>query len=993
LSYQWTKNNVDIGGATSSTFTKSPAGMTDTASYACIVSNIAGSTSTDEVIVTVQGVVPIIDEQPQNVTIYDGGNFSLSVTAHGTSPLSYQWKKNNIDIGGATNSTYSKVGALISDSAHYVCEVSNIIGTTRTNIAVVTVQAIVPTIQVQPKDVTIDDNEIFTLTIAATGTLPLLYQWKKNDIDILGANSAIYSKVSVMSDLGSYTCVVTNAGGSITSDAAAVVVVGVAAEVVSIEPDSVAIVDGENFTLTVAAIGTPVLTYQWKKGLSNIPGATLSVYNKVGALMTDSGSYTCVVTNDYGTDTSAAVIVAVAGIAPVIDDQPQGVSIVDGEDFTLSITAHGTIPLAYQWKKGGVVIEGATNSTYSKVCALITDSGSYTCVVTNVVDSITSSAAIVTVAGIAPVIMSMTGPQGNEVWQDIGTAFTIILVAAGTEPLSYQWRVDFTGTENDDGLGIRDIVGAIDTVYSVTNAQKTVSGFYSCKVTNVFGVATSYSMLVNIGQVPMVISNPENVTVDERQSFQLVSQARGAFLKFQWTINSLPVGSFESVTLDGHAIFTKQAEVSDFGVYSCRFVSCLENGDIPVDAKYAYSKAVIVLVTEIGFAPEITIQPVGVQIPKPGVVITGGQTGIAEVGTVQQTIAMSSLGDYQTIFSNSNYAQFSSNFGATWVARRIGPYWNQSVSVSGSGQYQTSFATEGRGLYVSANYGVSWALKTTTEVTNPYIRSSSMDNSGQYQLVLNEIYGTAGAWLSRDYGNTWTKVVAQGGWGATAISANGQYMAVALAAVGFWRSTDYGITWTKLVNSPSYNAYQFRSLALSYDGRIWYWVGQNSNVFASSDYGASFYVHSASPAGITWLRLRCSIDGKVIVGAAAGRPIYFSRDYGATYNILPGSEGKEWSDIAISADGSRITGVMTNANIYVFTIYESPISFTVSLTVIGTPPLSYQWEKEGIIVPDATQYFYYKNSAQPSDLGNYTCVVTNNYGEIESDIARVEMVP
>jgi hypothetical protein len=296
-------------------------------------------------------------------------------------------------------------------------------------------------------------------------------------------------------------------------------------------------------------------------------------------------------------------------------------------------------------------------------------------------------------------------------------------------------------------------------------------------------------------------------------------------------------------------------------------------------------------------------------------------------------------------------------------------------------------------MYVSTNYGVSWALKTTTEVTYPYIRSSSMDNSGQYQLVLNEIYGTPGAWLSRDYGNTWTKVVAQGGWGATAISANGQYMAVALAAVGFWRSSDYGITWTKLVNSPSYNAYQFRSLALSYDGRIWYWVGQNSNVFASSDYGASFYVHSASPAGITWLRLRCSIDGRVIVGAAAGRPIYFSRDYGATYNILPGSENKEWSDIAISADGSRITGVMTNANIYVFTIYESPISFTVSLTAIGTPPLSYQWEKEGIIVPDATQYFYYKDSAQPSDLGNYTCVVTNNYGEIESDIAKVEMVP
>jgi hypothetical protein len=997
LTYQWTKNGVNVDGATSATYTKNPAAMTDTGSYVCIVSNIAGSTSTNGVVVTVQGVAPVIDVQPQSVTISDGGNFTLSVTAHGTTPLTYQWKKDNVNIPGATTSTYAKVGALMSDTASYVCEVSNVIATTRTNVAVITVQAIAPTIQGQPQSATVDDGQVFTLTVVATGTLPLLYQWKKDTIDILGANSTTYTKSSVMDDSGSYTCLITNVGGSVTSSAAVVVVEGVEVDVVDIEPDSLSIIDGEEITLTVTATGTLPITYQWKKGGSNIVGATSSVYNKVGALIADSGSYTCVATNDFGTSTSEAVVVTVQGIVPVIDVQPQNVSIIDGGNFTLSVTAHGTIPLSYQWKKGGVSIVGATSATYSKAGAVVADSGSYTCVVTNVVDSTTSSAATVAVAGIAPAIVSMTGPQGNEVWQDVGTNFTITLVATGSITLTYQWRVDFTGTENDDGLGVHDITGAIDTVYSITNAQKTVSGFYSCKVTNAFSEAISYTMLVNIGETAMVISNPQSTTVDERQALQLTSRARGANLKFQWLRNGAPIGTIASVDINGYATYTKQAEVPDAGVYTCKYVSCLNDGNIPVDAKYAYSKTAVVAVTEIGFVPEITVQPVGVKVAQLGVTITGGQTGNASPGSggpqyyyTNGTCVMdvSADGQYQVIMNNERFAYVSSDYGTTWVQRPNNLQGNaMSVSMSASGQYLNASCSGANGTNVSTDYGATWVKKSTV-MTNPYSRSSSMDASGQYRMVQCWSDASAGAWLSKDYGNTWTKVVAQGGWGSTAISANGQYMYVGVAGVGLWKSSDYGTTWAKAVSDTG----QTRSIATSYDGRYLMWGLTGSKIYSSANYGVNWTADGA-PSG-NYRRVAMSIDGKIRAGIPTENitgPIYLSRDFGVTYSALPNSAGKDWTDIAISADGTRVTGVIGNANIYVYTIYENQVSFTLSLTAIGTPPLSYQWKKEGIIIPGATTYYYYKDSVLVADLGNYTCAVTNNYGNVLSNVAVVEV--
>ena len=83
-----------------------------------------------------------------------------------------------------------------------------------------------PAITQQPTNKTVNEGDTLYANILATNATG--YQWKKDGEDIPSANSATYTKQSVApSDAGSYTCVVTGAGGSVTSNAATVTVIPV----------------------------------------------------------------------------------------------------------------------------------------------------------------------------------------------------------------------------------------------------------------------------------------------------------------------------------------------------------------------------------------------------------------------------------------------------------------------------------------------------------------------------------------------------------------------------------------------------------------------------------------------------------------------------------------------------------------------------------------------------------------------------------------------
>lgn len=218
--YQWKKDGEDIPSANSATYTKQSVAPSDAGSYTCVVSGEGGTSVTSDAATVTVNALPVITKQPSNQTINEGGNINLAVTATGAT--GYQWKKDGSDIPSATNATYSKSGALPADAGSYTCVVTGAGGSVTSSPATVTVNAL-PVITQQPTNQEIAEGETLTLNVVATGATG--YQWKKGEEDILDATTATYTKEgATTADSGSYTCVVTGAGGSVTSNAATVTV-------------------------------------------------------------------------------------------------------------------------------------------------------------------------------------------------------------------------------------------------------------------------------------------------------------------------------------------------------------------------------------------------------------------------------------------------------------------------------------------------------------------------------------------------------------------------------------------------------------------------------------------------------------------------------------------------------------------------------------------------------------------------------------------------
>ena len=116
LSYQWQKNGSAISGAISTSYTTPAATAADSGStFGVVVSNSAGSATSNSATLTVQSP-PNITTQPANQTVNVGQVATFSVVASGTAPLTYQWQKNGTPISGATSASYTTPATTANDN-------------------------------------------------------------------------------------------------------------------------------------------------------------------------------------------------------------------------------------------------------------------------------------------------------------------------------------------------------------------------------------------------------------------------------------------------------------------------------------------------------------------------------------------------------------------------------------------------------------------------------------------------------------------------------------------------------------------------------------------------------------------------------------------------------------------------------------------------------------------------------------------------------------
>ncbi len=411
INYQWQKDNANLQGAPNNpTLTIGSVTPFDEGVYRCIATNGGGSDISGSATLTVNGPA-IVTQHPANDTVYTGRRITITMSASGTAPLSYQWQKNNVDIQGATGRRYIKDDAVLADVGYYRCVVSNGGGKDTSAAAKLSVFQTVY-ITGQPSPVVVNVGESATFSVTAAGHEPIIYRWQKNNITISGATSATYTIPSVaMSDAGFYRCRVSNGGGSVNSNIALLSVNG-PATIIQHPKDSIGWT-GNEITFGVLATGTAPLAYQWQKNSVNITNQTSPLLTLDSLTMSDSGYFRCIVSNIAGVDTSnTARLVMKETVA--ITDHPDSQTVYEGDSASFSIGASGSDTITYRWQKNGFNINGATASTYTIQKVTSAHAGNYTCIARNGGGRDTSVAARLEVKGAGLTVVS---PNGGETWQ------------------------------------------------------------------------------------------------------------------------------------------------------------------------------------------------------------------------------------------------------------------------------------------------------------------------------------------------------------------------------------------------------------------------------------------------------------------------------------------------------------------------------------------------------------------------------------------------
>ncbi len=498
MSFQWYFNDSPLAGQTNSWLMVQSIQPGQAGNYQFTASNNYGSV-TSQVTAVIES--PGILNQPISQSSLAGGTIAFSATAAGSGTLFYQWYFNGSPladdgrVNGSTTTNLTISNVQSNDIGSYELVVTNSYGSATSQAATFTL-LLPANITSQPVSTSVVLSNNAAFSAAAGGTAPLLYQWFSNGSPltdggpISGSSTTNLSIANVQTnDGGLYQLIVTNNYGVSTSSVVTLTVLLPA--IITSQPTNLSVVLSSNAVFSASAIGDAPLNYQWYFNGTpltdggQVSGSTTTNLTIANIQTNNAGPYQLIVTNNYGSATSA--VANLTELFPAtITSQPTNRIATASSNASFTVAAAGTAPLNYQWYFGGTVltnggrISGATSANLAISNTQTNDSGAYQAIVTNDYGSATSSVATLTVD--APVQITCQ-PASQAVLLSSNVSFTV--TAVGTA-LNYQWY--FNGTLLSDGGRIG---GSVTPTLSITNVQSGDAGGYVVVVSNLLNSMTS----------------------------------------------------------------------------------------------------------------------------------------------------------------------------------------------------------------------------------------------------------------------------------------------------------------------------------------------------------------------------------------------------------------------------------------------------------------------------------------------------------------------
>ncbi|HSY52673.1 MAG TPA: hypothetical protein VLC46_27990 [Thermoanaerobaculia bacterium] len=338
---------------------------------------------------------------------------------------------------------------------------------------------------------------------------------------------------------------------------------------VTTQPSSQSITSGNHANLSVAASGTPTLTYQWYIGTSGttttpVNGATGTTFTPSPATTT---SYWVRVSNScngvqFANSNTAVVTVTCApptAPAPV----PNPSSIAFGQSSSISETPTGTGPFNYQWYIGnsGVTTSPIGGATSSSVMVSPTTTTSYWVRVTGqCTPTADSPATSVTVTPCVP--PSAPAPNASPSSIPNGQSSTLSVSPTGSSPFTYQWYI---GNPSDTS---NPIGGATNSFVTVS---PTVTTNYWVRVTGLCAPPSdSPATTVTVTCSPIapsgVTAQPSNINAGQSSTLFFSTAGSGPFT-IQWYTGSQGDTSNPIAGATGTSIIVSPAVTTGYWVH------------------------------------------------------------------------------------------------------------------------------------------------------------------------------------------------------------------------------------------------------------------------------------------------------------------------------------------------------------------------------------------------------------------------------------------